>query len=145
MEEMVMQSGMVELGLWEIFAQARQANATTFLATVIAVWIAARFSSVLMEKGPNLLAKVICTAFAFGVFLLAFNNGLWITGTMEGTAAALANLDVVNGAVDISAGSQGLIDNVASNGNIIGKVGAWLFFVSGLLIAVVPLWFNPND
>ena len=50
MEEMVMQSGMVELGLWEIFAQARQANATTFLATVIAVWIAARFSSVLMEK-----------------------------------------------------------------------------------------------
>ena len=33
---------------------------------------------------------------------------------MEGTAAALANLDAVNGAVDISAGSQGLIDNVAS-------------------------------
>ena len=30
MEEMVMQSGMVELGLWEIFAQSRQANATAF-------------------------------------------------------------------------------------------------------------------
>ena len=51
----------------------------------------------------------------------------------------------MNGSVDISAGSQGLIDNVASNGNIIGKVGAYLFFVSGLLIAVLPLWFNPND
>ena len=76
MEDMIMQSGMVELGLWEIFAQARQANATTFLATVIAVWIAARFSSVLMEKGANLLSKIICTGFAIGVFLIAFNNGL---------------------------------------------------------------------
>ena len=98
-----------------------------------------------MEKGANLLAKIICTGFAVGVFLIAFNNGLWITGTMEGTAMALANLDAMNGSVDISAGSQGLIDNVASNGNIIGKVGAYLFFVSGLLIAVLPLWFNPND
>ena len=44
MEDMIMQSGMVELGLWEIFAQARQANATTFLATVIAVWIAVSYT-----------------------------------------------------------------------------------------------------
>ena len=145
MEEMVMQSGMVELGLWEIFAQSRQANATAFLGTVIAVWIAARFSSVLMDKGPNLLGKIICTGFALGVFLIAYNNGLWINGTLEGHAQALAALDVANGPVDIGAGSKGFIENVESNGNIIGVVGAWLFYVGGLLLAVLPLWINPND
>ena len=31
------------------------------------VWIAARFSSVVMDKGPNLLAKLICTSIAFAI------------------------------------------------------------------------------
>ena len=145
MEEMIMQSGMVELGLWEIFAQSRQANTTVILATVIGVWIAARFSSVVMDKGPNLLAKIICTSIAVGVFLIAFNNGYWISGTMEGHAAALANLDMLNGDVDISAGSKAFIENNASNGNIIGTVGAYLFYDGGLLLADLPLWINPND
>ena len=64
---------------------------------------------------------------------------------MEGHAAALANLDMVNGDVDISPGSQAFIENMASNGNIIGTIGAYLFYVGGLLIAVLPLWINPND
>ena len=145
MEEMIMQSAMVELDLWKIFAESRQANSNIFLATVIGVWIAARFSSVVMDKGPNLLAKIICTSIAVGVFLIAFNNGLWISGTMEGHAAALANLDMVNGAVDISDGSKAFIANAESNGNIIGTVGAYLFYVGGLLLAVLPLWINPND
>ena len=145
MEEMIMQSAMVVLDLWKIFAESRQANSNVFIATVIAVWIAARFSSVVMDKGPNLLAKIICTSIAVGIFLIAFNNGYWISGTMEGHAAALANLDMVNGDVDISPGSQAFIENMASNGNIIGTIGAYLFYVGGLLIAVLPLWINPND
>ena len=145
MEEMIMQSAMVELDLWKIFAESRQANSNVFIATVIAVWIAARFSSVVMDKGPNLLAKLICTSIAFGVFLLAFNNGYWVSGTMEGHAAALANLDMVNGDVDISPGSQAFIENMSSNGKIIGTIGGYLFYVGGLLIAVLPLWINPND
>ena len=44
------------------------ANATLFLGVVIAVWVAARFSSVAVEKGANALGKVICTLFAFSVF-----------------------------------------------------------------------------
>ena len=145
MEEMIMQSAMVELDLWKIFAESRQANTTVILATVIGVWIAARFSSVVMDKGPNLLAKIICTSIAVGIFLIAFNNGYWISGTMEGHAAALANLDMVNGDVDISPGSQAFIENNASNGNFIGTVGAYLFYVGGLLLAVLPLWMNPED
>ena len=63
---------------------------------------------------------------------------------MEGTAASLANLDAANGAIDISATSKNFIDSVASGGNIIGKVGVFVFFISSLLIAVIPLWFNIN-
>ena len=145
MEELVMQSAWFEVGLWETYQTGRGANASVGIAMIIAVWVAARFSSVVMDKGPNLLAKLICTSIAFGVFLLAFNNGYWVSGTMEGHAAALANLDMVNGDVDISPGSQAFIENMASNGNILGTVGAYLFYVGGLLIAVLPLWINPND
>ena len=145
MEDMIIQSAMAEIALWDSFAQARGANATMFLALVIAVWVGARFSSVMIDKGANLIGKVLCTAFAVGVFLMAFNLGGWISGTMEGHSAALAALDVGNGDIDIGAGSKGFIDFVESGGNIVGIVGAWLFFVSGLLIAVLPLWINPND
>ena len=40
---------MVELDLWKIFAESRQAN-WIFLATVIGIWVAARFSSVVMNS-----------------------------------------------------------------------------------------------
>ena len=63
---------------------------------------------------------------------------------MEGTASSLANLDTVNGSIDISATSKDFIDSVESKGNIIGKIGMFIFFVSGLLIAVIPLWINTN-
>ena len=141
----IITSAMAEIALWEVFATARGANATVFLSTVIAVWIAARFSSVMIDKGANTMAKIIATAFAASVFLIGLNLGGWITGTYEGHAAALAALDVANGVIDIGPGSKAFIANMAEGGNMIGTVGAWMFYVSGLLIAVLPLWFNPND
>jgi len=62
---------------------------------------------------------------------------------MDGTAASLANLDAVNGAIDISPSSKDFIDSVTSQGDF-GKIGMFVFFVSGLLLAVIPLWFNTN-
>ena len=110
----MLESAMAEIALWELFAQSRGANATVFLATVIAVWIAARFSSVMLDKGANTVGKVLCTAFAIGVFLLGFNLGGWINGTYEGHAGALAALDAANGSIDLGAGSQQFIENMKS-------------------------------
>ena len=98
-----------ELELWSIFASSRGANATVFLAMVIAVWIAARFSSVMVDKGANTVAKLIGTAFAVSVFMLALNLGNLIGGTYDGHAMALSALDVANGDIDLGAGSQGFI------------------------------------
>ena len=143
MEELAMQSSMVELGIWEIFVQSRVSISIIFLGNVISVLIAVLISRVLIEKGANLFLKLIFTAFAFAVFLNAFNNGLWVNFYMDGTAASLANLDAVNGAIDISASSKDFIDSATSQGDF-GKIGMFVFFVSGLLIAVIPLWINTN-
>ena len=143
MEEMAMQSSIVELGIWEVFVQSRVSISIIFLGNVISVLIAVWISRVLIEKGANLFLKLIFTAFAFAVFLNAFNNGLWVNFYMDGTAASLANLDATNGEIDISATSKDFIDSVSSQGDF-GKVGMFVFFVSGLLIALIPLWSNTN-
>jgi len=113
-------------------------------ATVIAVWVAARFSSVMVDKGANTLAKLIGTAFAVSVFLIGLNLAGLINGTFEGHAMALNALDVANGDIDLGAGSQAWLAAQAE-GNMIASLGGWMFYISGLLIAVLPLWFNPND
>jgi hypothetical protein len=111
---------------------------------VIAVWIAARFSSVMVDKGANTIAKIIGTAFAVSVFMLALNLGNLIGGTYDGHAMALSALDVANGDIDLGAGSQGFVASHAE-GNILAAIGSRIFFISGLLIAVLPLWINTKD
>lgn len=133
-----------ELELWSLFASSRGANATLFLAMVIAVWIAARFSSVMIDKGANTVAKIIGTAFAVSVFLLALNLGNTVGGTFDGHAMALSALDVANGDIDLGAGSQAFIASNAE-GNMLGSISIRMFFISALLIAVLPLWFNTKD
>ena len=144
MEDMMVQSSMIEMGIWEVFVQSRISISIIFLGNVISVLIAVWLSRILIEKGANLFLKIIFTAFAFAVFLNAFNNGLWVNFYMDGTAASLANLDTVNGAIDISATSKDFIDSVTSQGDF-GKIGMFVFFVGGLLIAVIPLWFNTKS
>ena len=65
----------------------------------------------MLDKGANTVGKVLCTAFAIGVFLLGFNLGGWINRTYEGHAAALAALDAANGSIDLRCTlAQGFID-----------------------------------
>ena len=144
MEEMAMQSGMLELGIWEVFVQSRISISIIFLANVISVLIAIGLSRVLIQQGANFFLKLIFTVFTFAVFLNAFNNGQWVNFYLDGFATSLANLDAVNGDIDISATSKDFIDSVTSQG-IFGKIGMFVFFVSGLLIAVIPLWFNTKS
>ena len=50
MEDMLIQSANMEIALWQNFGTGRTANATALLAIVVAVWVAARFSSVSLER-----------------------------------------------------------------------------------------------
>ena len=70
--------------------------------------------------------------------------GNLISDTYDGHAMALSALDVANGDIDLGAGSQGFISSNAE-GNILAAIGSRIFFISGLLIAVLPLWINAKD
>ena len=141
MEELAIQSAMFEIGLWDTYQTGRGANASVGIAMVIAVWVAARFSSVAMEKGVNLVGKIILTAFAASVAL----GGIGLVETVDavwvGHADALAGLDVANGDIDLSDGSQLYID-LNSESNVLRKTMGYVFYVAGFLIATVQLWFD---
>jgi hypothetical protein len=141
MEELALQSAMFEVGLWETYQTGRGANASVGIAMVIAVWVAARFSSVAMEKGVNLVGKIILTAFAASVALGGIGLVETIDAVWVGHANALAGLDVANGAVDLSAGSQLYVD-VNSDSNVLRKTMGYVFYVAGFLIATMQLWFD---
>ena len=141
MEELALQSAMFEVGLWDAYQTGRGANASVGIAMVIAVWVAARFSSVAMEKGVNLVGKIILTAFAASVALGGIGLIETIDAVWVGHANALAGLDVANGAVDLSAGSQLYVD-MNSDSNAFRKVMGYVFYIAGFLIATVQLWFD---
>ena len=141
MEELALQSAMFEVGLWETYQTGRGANASVGIAMVIAVWVAARFSSVAMEKGVNLVGKIILTTFAASVALGGISLVETIDAVWVGHANALAGLDVANGAVDLSAGSQ-LYVEMNSDSNVLRKAMGYVFYVAGFLIATVQLWFD---
>ena len=141
MEELALQSAMFEVGLWETYQTGRGANASVGIAMVIAVWVAARFSSVAMDKGVNLVGKIILTAFAASVALGGIGLVETIDAVWVGHANALAGLDVANGAVDLSAGSQLYVD-MNSDSNVLRKTMGYVFYVAGFLIATMQLWFD---
>ncbi len=144
MEDIIIQSAMAEIAMWDAFHTGRGANATGLLALVIAFWVAARFSSVSMDKGTNLLGKVIVTSFAVSVFMFSMIVFTNIGNLFEGQAAALAALDAANGDVDLSPAAQAYLAN-QDEGSGFGIAMAWMMSVSALAIAVLPMWFNTND
>ena len=73
MDELQILSATTEIALWELFQSGRTANLTFAIAGVIAVWVAARFSSVAVEKGVNMFGKVILTLFAASVMFGGFS------------------------------------------------------------------------
>ena len=46
MEDIIVQSAMAEIAMWDAFHTGRGANATGLLALILGFWVAARFSSV---------------------------------------------------------------------------------------------------
>ena len=89
----------------------------------------------------NYPQQIILTAFAASVAL----GGIGLVETVDavwvGHADALAGLDVANGDIDLSAGSQLYID-LNSESNVLRKTMGYVFYVAGFLIATVQLWFD---
>ena len=82
----------MESEIWMSFQTSRGANATLFLGIIIATWVAARFSSVMIEKGINIVGKILGSIFALSVFAAGWNIFTTIGNQWIIHANALSNL-----------------------------------------------------
>jgi hypothetical protein len=129
----------METEIWASFQASRGANATLFLGVIISLWVAARFSSVMVEKEAPAIGRVLCTIFGLSVFLMNFTLMTNVVNQWTVHANAMAALgDAVS---PIAAGF------VAEYGGEMATMPhpiVLAFLVSGLLITVLPLWMQPN-
>ena len=72
----------MESEIWMTLHTARGANAGFLLWSIVAIWVAARFSSVAAEKGVNMVGKVICSIFALAAFRNSISLGSVLLGSM---------------------------------------------------------------
>ena len=133
----------METDIWMSLHTARIANAAFFLSIMVSIWIAARFSSVAAEKGVNMVGKIICSLFALGVFMGNWVVGSTVMNTYSGFAKAFEMLGETG--AELSPMATGYIAYFGTEATGMPNPVMMLVGVTGLLIALSPLWFNTND
>jgi hypothetical protein len=132
----------MELELWNIFQSSRGANATMILSVTIGIWIAARFASVARENDAPVLMKAIISIFALSGFAFGW---MVITRAVNGwvvQATALSDLRE-SGTELIPIASQYVEMYGGEFMTNPGPIGM-AYLISGLLIALLPLWLKDN-
>jgi hypothetical protein len=127
----------MEAEIWASFQASRSANATLFLGIIISIWVAARFSSVLVEKEAPVLGRILASIFALSVLLFSWQMTTNILNQWIVHANALAGLG--DQASDIAKGFAAQYGgDYATMPNAVGIA----FLLSGFLIAFLPLWMS---
>ena len=129
--------------IWSTLHTARIANAVFFISMMVSIWIAARFSSVAADKGLNMAGKVICSLFALGVFMGNWTVGSTVMNSYSGFAKAFEMLGETG--VELSPMAMGYIEYFGTEASGMPNPVMMLVGVTGLLIALAPLWFNTSD
>ena len=132
----------MELELWNIFQSSRGANATMILSVTIGIWIAARFASVARENDAPVLMKAIISIFALSGFAFGW---MVITRAVNGwVVQATALSDLRESGTELSPIASQYVEmyggEFMTNPGPIGMV----YLISGLLIALLPLWLKDN-
>ena len=130
----------METEIWMSFQTSRGANATLFLSIIIATWVAARFSSVMIDKGINIVGKILGSIFALSVFAAGWNIFITIGNQWIVHANALSALGD-----DASPIAKASIEQYGGDLLTMPNPIAIAFLVSVFLIAFLPLWINPDN
>lgn len=129
----------MESEIWASFQASRGANATLFLAVIVSVWVAARFSSVMVEKDAPVSGRVLCTIFGLSVFLMNLELTTNIMNQWILHANAMAGLG--------DSASPLAASFVAEYGGELATMPhpiVLAFLVSAALITILPLWVQPK-
>ena len=112
------------------------------LSVTIGIWIAARFASVARENDAPVLMKAIISVFAlsgfaFGWMVITRALNSWVV-----QASALSNLE--ESGTELSPLASQFVEmyggEFMTNPGPIGMA----YLISGLLIAILPLWLKDN-
>ena len=133
----------MESDIWAALSAARIATAINFMGGVIAIWIAARFASVAVEKGANVAAKVVITIFGGCVVLTNFWFMQWFSWDQYW---ALSNLERLReSGVELSVNASYVLDQFPPEEPTLfeNPVGL-LLCLTALLVIIGRLWFQPK-
>ena len=133
----------MESDIWAALGAARIATAINFMGGMIAIWIAARFASVAVEKGANVAAKVVITIFGCCVVLTNFWFMQWLSWDYY---MALSNLERLReSGVELSVNSSYVLEEFPPEEPTLfeNPVGL-LLCLTALLVIIGTLWFQPK-
>ena len=133
----------MESDIWAGLQAARIATAINFIGGIIAIWIAARFASVAIEKGANLAAKVVVTIFGLCVVLTNFWFMQWHAWDWYW---ALSNLERLReSGVELSVTASNVLEMFPpEEPTLLENPVGLLLCLTALLVIIGTLWFPPK-
>ena len=132
----------MENEVWTLWSSMRTGIAISSIFVIVAIWVGARFTSVMVEKEVTILPRIIQTV--FGLTLMAWVTNIVILNRAVVIGAAKA-METAGNSAALSEGAQKYVDTWANAepGLMANPISA-LFLLSALLIIILPLWVKPN-
>ncbi|MDB4076595.1 hypothetical protein N9842_01170 [Porticoccaceae bacterium] len=129
----------MENEIWSTFSTLRISSAVDGLTGIFAIWLAARITKVAIDRGANMVAKILLSIFAVcaitinGIFLMLaqsvfINTSKAFSGIKD--AGTAISLSAENFITTYSANEPGLINTPVFS----------LFLVIALVIILLPIW-----
>lgn len=129
----------MENEIWSTFSTLRISSAVDGLTGIFAIWLAARITKVAIDRGANMVAKILLSIFALcaitinGIFLMLaqsvfINTSKAFSGIKD--AGTTISLSAENFITTYSANEPGLINTPVFS----------LFLVIALVIILLPIW-----
>jgi hypothetical protein len=128
----------MENEVWALWSSMRTGIAISSIFVIVAIWVGARFTSVMVDKNVSMLPRIIQTV--FGLTLMAWVTNIVVLNRAVVIGAAKA-METVGESTALSEGAQNYVDTWANAepGLMANPIGA-LFLLSALLIIILPLW-----
>ncbi len=132
----------MENEVWALWSSMRTGMEISSIFVIVAIWVGARFTSVMVDKNVSMLTRIIQTV--FGLTLMAWVTNIVVVNRAVVIGAAKA-METAGESTALSEGAQNYVDTWANAepGLMANPIGA-LFLLSALLIIILPLWVKAD-
>ena len=132
----------MENEVWALWSSMRTGIEISSIFIIVAIWVGARFTSVMVDKNVSMLPRIIQTV--FGLTLMAWVTNIVVLNRAVVIGAAKA-METAGESTALSEGAQNYVDTWANvePGLMANPIGA-LFLLSALLIIILPLWVKAD-